>query len=115
MLRMICVSALAGLVTVAPASSQTVLPPNQQLLVGKYHFEEEGIAIDVSLNSDGTAVYSIGGSEGIRAEGTWGRPRRQDSHFQQARTGQVGAGGGAHARPERRLARRRAVTRRFAS
>ena len=47
MLRLISVSALAGLVAVAPASSQTVLPPNQQLLVGKYHFEEEGIAIDV--------------------------------------------------------------------
>ena len=48
-----------------------MLPPNQQLLVGKYHFEEEGIAIDVSLNADGTAVYIIGGSVGIRAEGTW--------------------------------------------
>ncbi len=71
MLRMICVSALAGLMAVVPASSQTVLPPNQQLLVGKYHFEEEGIAIDVSLNADSTAVYSIGGSVGIRAEGTW--------------------------------------------
>jgi hypothetical protein len=71
MLRLICVSALAGLVAVAPASSQTVLPPNQQFLVGKYHFEEEGIAIDVSLNADSTAVYSIGGSVGIRAEGTW--------------------------------------------
>lgn len=62
MLRLICASALAGLLAVAPASSQTVLPPNQQLLVGKYHFEEEGIAIDVSLNADSTAVYSVGGS-----------------------------------------------------
>lgn len=32
MLRLISVSALAGLVAVAPASSQTVLPPNQQLM-----------------------------------------------------------------------------------
>ncbi len=74
MLRLICVSALAGLVAAAPASSQTVLPPNQQLLVGKYHFEEEGIAVDVSLNTDSTAVYSVGGSVGIRAEGTWDVP-----------------------------------------
>jgi hypothetical protein len=71
MLRLICVSAVAGLVAVAPASSQTVFAPDRQLLVGKYHFEEEGIAVDVSLNADSTAVYSVGGSVGIRAEGTW--------------------------------------------
>ena len=65
------VGILAALLAVAPASSQTVLAPNQQLLVGKYHFEEEGIAVDVSLNADSTAVYSVGGSVGIRAEGTW--------------------------------------------
>lgn len=39
--------------------------------MGKYHFEEEGIAVDVSLNADSTAVYSVGGSVGIYAEGTW--------------------------------------------
>ncbi len=71
MFRLICVSTLAGLLTVAPAFCQTVLPPHQQLLVGKYHFEEEGIAVDVSLNADRSAVYSVGGSVGIRAEGTW--------------------------------------------
>lgn len=56
---------------VTSASSQTALPPDRQLLVGKYHFEEEGIAVDVSLNVDSTALYSVGGSAGIRAEGTW--------------------------------------------
>ncbi len=71
MLRLICVSALVGLLAVAPASSQTVLVPDRQLLVGKYHFKEEGIAVDVSLNADSTAVYSVGGSVGIRAEGAW--------------------------------------------
>lgn len=71
MLRLICASALVGLVVVAPASSQTMPVPDRQLLVGKYHFEEEGIAVDVSLNADSTAVYSVGGSVGIRAEGTW--------------------------------------------
>jgi hypothetical protein len=71
MLRLFCSSALAGLLAVAPASSQTVPVPDRQLLVGKYHFEEEGIAVDVSLNADSTAVYSVGGSVGIRAEGTW--------------------------------------------
>lgn len=71
MLRLICVSALAGLLAVVPASSQTVPVPDRQLLVGKYHFEEEGIAVDVTLNADSTAVYSVGGSMGIRAEGTW--------------------------------------------
>ncbi len=71
MFRLICVSTLAGLLTVAPAFCQTVLPPHQQLLVGKYHFEEEGIAVDVSLNADRSAVYNVGSSVGIRAEGTW--------------------------------------------
>jgi hypothetical protein len=69
MLRLICVSALAGLLAVAPASSQTVFVPDRQLLVGKYHFEEEGIVVDVSLNADTTAIYSVGGSEGMRAVG----------------------------------------------
>jgi hypothetical protein len=71
MLRLICASALVGLLAVAPASSQSVFVPDRQLLVGKYHFEEEGIAVDVSLNAVSTAVYSVGGSVGIRAEGTW--------------------------------------------
>lgn len=71
MLRLICASALSGLLAVAPASSQTVPVPDRQLLVGKYHFEEEGVAVDVSLNADSTAVYSVGGSVGIRAEGNW--------------------------------------------
>ncbi len=71
MLRLICVSALAGLLAVAPAWSQTVPVPDRQLLVGKYYFEEEGIAVDVSLNADSTAVYNVGGSVGIRVEGTW--------------------------------------------
>ncbi len=62
MLRLICAFALAGLLAVAPASSQTVLVHDRQLLVGKYHIEEEGIAVDVSLNADSTAVYSVGGS-----------------------------------------------------
>lgn len=66
MLRLICGSALTGLVTVAPASSQTVPAPDRQLLVDKWHFEEEGIAVDVSLNADSTAVYSVEGSVGIR-------------------------------------------------
>jgi hypothetical protein len=70
MLRLICGSALAGLLAVAPASSQSVPAPDRQLRVGKYHFEEEGIAVDVSLNADSTAVYSVGGTVGIRAEGT---------------------------------------------
>ena len=94
MLRLICVSALAGLFAMAPASSQTVLPPNQQLLVGKYHFEEEGNAIDVSLNADSTAVYSIGGSVGIRAEGTWDVRGDRIHIFNkpgQVKLGQVGA------------------------
>ena len=71
MLRLICAFSLAGLLAAAPASSQTVPVPDRQLLVGKYHFEEEGIAVDVSLNADSTAIYSVGGSVGIRAEGTW--------------------------------------------
>ncbi len=71
MLRLICVFALAGLLAVAPASSQTELVPDRQLLVGRCHFEEDGIAVDLSLNADSTAVYSVGGSVGIRAESTW--------------------------------------------
>jgi hypothetical protein len=39
---------------------------DRQLLVGKYHFEEEAIAVDVSLNADSTAVHNVGGSLGIR-------------------------------------------------
>ena len=69
MLRLICAFTMAGPVAVAPASSQTVPVPDRQLLVGKYHFEEEGITVDVTLNADSTAVYSVGGSVGIRAEG----------------------------------------------
>lgn len=71
MLRLICMYALTGLLAAAPAIGQSVFVPDRQLLVGKYHFEEEGIAVDVSLNADSTAVYSVGGSVGIRAEGTW--------------------------------------------
>jgi hypothetical protein len=93
MLRLICASALAGLLAVAPASSQTELVPDRQLLVGKYHFEEEGIAVDVNLNADSTAVYSVG----IRAEGTWDVRGDRIHIFQQAWTGQVGFGGYAHA------------------
>lgn len=71
MLPLIGASALAGLLAAAPASSQTVFVPDRQLLVGRYNFEEEGIAVDVSLNAGSTAVYSVGGSVGIRAEGAW--------------------------------------------
>jgi hypothetical protein len=53
------------------SSSLPTLVADQRVLVGKYHFEEEGISIDVSLNADGTALYSVGGSEGIRANGYW--------------------------------------------
>lgn len=61
MLRLICVSALAGLLAVAPASSQTVPVPDLQLLVGNYNFAEEGVAVDESLNSQSTAVQFGGG------------------------------------------------------
>lgn len=67
MLRLICASALAGLLAVAPASSQTVLVLDRQLLVGKYHFEEAGLKVDVDLNADRTAVYTIGASLSIGA------------------------------------------------
>jgi hypothetical protein len=66
MRRLIRASLLVGLLAVAPASSQTGLMPDRQLLVGKYHFEEEAIAVDVSLNADSTAVHNVGGSLGIR-------------------------------------------------
>ena len=69
--RLICVSGLAGLLAVAPASSQTVLVPDRQLLVGKYHFDEKGMVGDVSLNADSTAVYSSGAEGGMRALGFW--------------------------------------------
>jgi hypothetical protein len=68
MLRLICVSALAGLLAVAPASSQTVPVPNRQLLVGKYHFEEAGLKVDVDLNADGTARHQVNAG---RADGFW--------------------------------------------
>lgn len=68
MLRLICGSALAGLVAVAPASSQTVPVPDRQLLVGKYHFEEAGLKVDVDLNADGTARYQVNAG---RAVGFW--------------------------------------------
>lgn len=67
-LRLICVSALVGLVSVAPASSQTVPVPDRQLLVGKYHFEEAGLKVDVDLNPDGTARYQVNAG---RADGFW--------------------------------------------
>ncbi len=68
MLRLICVSALAGLAAVAPASSQTVPVPDRQLPVGKYHFEEAGLQVDVDLNADGTARYQVNAG---RADGFW--------------------------------------------
>jgi hypothetical protein len=68
MLRLICASPLAGLLAVAPASSQTVPVPNRQLLVGKYHFEEAGLKVDVDLNADGTARYQVNAG---RADGFW--------------------------------------------
>jgi hypothetical protein len=68
MLRLICASALAGLVAVAPASSQSVSVPDRQLLVGKYHFEEAGLKVDVDLNADGTALYQINAG---RTVGFW--------------------------------------------
>ncbi len=37
----------------------------------KYHFEEGGLAVDLILNADRSATYSVGGSVGIRAEGAW--------------------------------------------
>lgn len=53
MLRFICASALAGLVAVAPASSQTVPVHDWQLLVSKYHFEDADLKVDVDLNAVG--------------------------------------------------------------
>lgn len=68
MLRLICGSALAGLMAVTPASSQTVPVPDRQLLVGKYHFEEASLKVDVDLNADGTARYQVNAG---RADGFW--------------------------------------------
>lgn len=56
MLRLICVSALPGLLAVAPTSSKTVPEPDLQLLVGNYNFAEQGVALDDSLNSHSPAV-----------------------------------------------------------
>ncbi len=66
MLRLIGVAALAGLLALAPASSETV--PDRQLLVGKYHFEEAGLKVDVDLNADGSARYQVNAG---RAVGLW--------------------------------------------
>ena len=65
MLRLICASALVGLVAVAPASSQTVPVPERQLLVGKYHFEEAGLKVDVDLNADGIARYQVNAGRAV--------------------------------------------------
>ena len=59
MLRLIGVSALAELVAVAPSSSQIVAVSDRQLVVGKYHFEETGLKVDVDLNADFTACYQV--------------------------------------------------------
>lgn len=56
----------------AQPESEYVYITDPRVLVGKYHFEEKGFTIDVSLNADGTALYLVGkGSGGIRAEGFW--------------------------------------------
>ena len=68
MLRLICASALTGLLAVAPASSQTVPVTDRRLLVSKYHFEEAGLKVDVDLNADGTARYQVNAG---RAVGFW--------------------------------------------
>lgn len=62
MLGLICVSALAELVAVAPASFQTLPIPDRQLLVGKYHFEEgrEAGAAHAVLESDPIAGCQLG-------------------------------------------------------
>ncbi len=52
-----------------PVAAQIEAMPDQ--LVGKYHFEEEGFAVDVHLNRDGTALYNISGQEGVRSNGYW--------------------------------------------
>ena len=67
-LRLICGSALAGLLAVAPASSKTVPLPDRQLLVGEYHFEEAGLKVDVDLNADGAARYQVNAG---CADGFW--------------------------------------------
>ena len=44
------------------------------VLVGHYHFQEGAFAIDVHLNADRSALYTVstdGGRGGIRAEGLW--------------------------------------------
>ena len=53
------------------------------VLVGRYHFQEEELAIDVDLNGDHTALYTVsadGGQGGIRAEGLW-RVDGEDIHI----------------------------------
>ena len=47
---------------------------DERVLVGKYHYEEEGFTVDVSLNANKTALYSIGmevEEGGFRADGFW--------------------------------------------
>jgi hypothetical protein len=73
----------AALAAISPASAvltqheSNSLPAyiaDERVLVGKYHYEEDGFTIDVSLNADKTALYSISmGAEegGFRAEGFW--------------------------------------------
>lgn len=66
----------AALLVPAPATAQVepeyVYIADPRVLVGKYHYEEKGFTIDVSLSADGTALYLVGvGSGGIRAEGVW--------------------------------------------
>lgn len=68
MLRMICVSALAGLVAVSPGLSQAVPVPDWQLRVGKYHLEEAALKVGVDLNANGTTRYQVNAE---RAVGFW--------------------------------------------
>jgi hypothetical protein len=66
----IAVPALLLAVALSSATAAQVALPRDQL-VGKYQFKEEGMTVDVHLNADGTALYSIGGSEGVRSNGYW--------------------------------------------
>jgi len=106
MLGLIRAFALSGLPAVAPTLSQTGPVPDRQLRVGKHHFEKAGLLVDVDLNADGTARYQVNAG---RADGFLGCPRGSRPHLQQARTGEVGASGGAHACSGRGLTHGRAI------
>jgi hypothetical protein len=73
----IALAAFSPAPALCPQHESNSLPAyiaDERVLVGKYHFDEEGFTVDVSLNADKTALYSIGmGAEegGFRAEGFW--------------------------------------------